>query len=316
MRERVLNENPRRTAYRVFYGFFAILIAAAWIYVFKLYFGHYNSIHPKITWASPWVQTDLIPVDGLLVWDEKVLPSPRDGAVKYPLGTGPVQVPKGVTVARISSGAAASDVISPEAGYFMAGLDGSEEKWEYKDVWRETEKYDPETVKMSKDGDKAKKGAPIGKLVRQPQPLRLIAYVDLTEGMKKELSAKTVKVKMDPLDTPSQAEVSVYVPEQSESLAKVLMVVPWFPPEILMSRKYRLLVQTGETSGVAIPEAAVTVKEGKQGVYVLKGAESVFTEIEGRVIDASKFLVISGLKLGDAVIAEAEGAREGRVRLW
>jgi hypothetical protein len=144
----------------------------------------------------------------------------------------------------------------------------------------------------------------------------MVAYVYLTDGMKKELSSKTIKVKMDPLDTPSQAEVDVYDHEESGTLAKVLLKVPWFPPRVLMSRKYRLLVQTGETSGVAIPEAAVAVREGKRGVYVLKGAESVFTEVEGRVIDASKFLVISGLRLGDAVIAEAENAREGRVRLW
>jgi hypothetical protein len=134
--------------------------------------------------------------------------------------------------------------------------------------------------------------------------------------MKEELSSKTVKVKMDPLDTPAQADVDVYDPQESGTSAKVLLKIPWFPPQVLMSRKYRLLVQTGETLGVAIPETAVTVKEGKRGVYLLKGAESVFTEVDGRVIDASKFLVVSGLQLGDAVIAEAENAREGRVRLW
>jgi hypothetical protein len=316
MRGSAVNEKPKSTAYRIFYGFFVILIAAAWIYAFRLYFGHYDSVHPKITWALPWVQTDIVPVDGLLLWDESVLTSPRDGTVKYPLGAGPVRVPKGAAVARVSSESSVSDVKSPEEGYFVAGLDGSEDNWKYAGIWNETEKYDPDAVKMLKDGDKTRKGSPIGKLVRQPQTLRMMAYVYLTEGMKKDLSSKTIKVKMDPLDTPSQTEVDVWDPEESGTSAKVLLKVPWFPPQVLMSRKYRLLVQIGETSGVAVPEAAVTVREGKQGVYVLKGAESVFTEIEGRVIDASKFLVISGLQLGDAVIAEAEGAREGRVRLW
>ena len=313
-----MNETPKSTAYKIFYGFFAILIAAAWIYAFRLYFGHYDSIHPRITWAAPGVQTDILPVDGLLLWDESVLPSPRDGAVKYPLGTGPIRVPKGAAVARVTSGSSASDVKSPEEGYFVAGLDGSEGNWKYSAIWNEIEKFDPKAVKMLKDGDKVKKGAPIGKIVRQPQQLRLVANVILTEGMKKELSSKTLKIKMDPLDPPSQAEVDVYDPEKSGASARVLLKVPWFPTQVLTSRKYRLLVQTDEISGLSIPESAVTVKEEKQGVYVLKGAESVFTKIiEGRVIDASKFLVISAdLKLGDAVIAEGEGAREGRVRLW
>jgi putative membrane fusion protein len=292
------------------------LIAVAWIYAFKLYSGHYDSVHPRITWASPWVQTDIVPVDGLLVWDESVLTSQRDGTVKYPLGAGPVRVPKGATVARVSSGSSAYDVKSPGEGYFVAGLDGCEDNWKYSEIWNETEKYDPNAVKMLKDGGKTKKGSPIGKLVRQPQTLRMVAYVYLTEGMKKELSSKTVKVKMDALDTPSQAEVDVFDTEESGTSAKVLLKIPWFPPQVLMSRKYQLLVQTGETSGIAVPEAAVTVRGGKQGVYVLKGAESVFQEIEGRVIDASKFLVVSGLQLGDAVIADAEDAREGKVRLW
>jgi hypothetical protein len=302
----------------ILYGFFVSLIIGAWIYAIKLYFGHYDSIHPKITWASPWVQTDIVPVDGLLLWDESVLKSPRDGTVKYPLGTGPVRVPKGATVARVSVGSSASDVKSPEEGYFVAGLDGFEDKWKYSEIWSETEKYDPNAVKMMKDGAKTKKGSPVGKLVRQPQTLRLVAYVYLTEGMKKSLSSKTVNVKMDPLDTPSQADVDVCDPDESGTSAKVLLKVPWFPPQVLMSRKYRLLAQTGETSGVAVPEAAVVSREGKRGVYVLKGAKSVFTEIiEGRVIDASKFLVTSAdLKFGDAVIAEAEDAREGNVRLW
>jgi hypothetical protein len=227
-----------------------------------------------------------------------------------------VRVPKGAAVARVSSGSSASDVKSPEEGYFIAGLDGFEDNWKYSEIWNETEKYDPNAVKMLKDGAKTKKGSPVGKLVRQPQTLRMVAYVYLTEGMKKELSSKTVQVKMDPSDTPSQADVDVCDPEESGTSAKVLLKIPWFPPRILMSRKYRLLVQTGETTGVAVPEAAVTSREGKRGVYVLKGAESIFQEVEGRVIDASKFLVISGLQLGDAVIADAEGAREGSVKLW
>jgi hypothetical protein len=316
MRERTANEKPKSIAYWIFYGFFAIMIGVAWVYAFKSYFAHYDSVHPKITWASPWVQTDIVPVDGLLIWNESVLSSPRDGTVEYPLGMGPVRVPKGAAVARVSSGSSASDVKSQEEGYFVAGLDGYEGKWKFADILRGAEKYDPNAVRMLKNGVKVKKGSPIGKLIRQPQTLQMVAYVYLTEGMKNELSSKTLKVKMDPLDTPSQADVDVFEPEESGTSAKVLLKVPWFPPRILMSRKYRLLVQTGETAGVAIPEAAVTVKDGKQGVYVIKGSESVFTEIEGRVIDASKFLVISGLGWGDAVIAEAEGVREGRVKLW
>jgi hypothetical protein len=98
--------------------------------------------------------------------------------------------------------------------------------------------------------------------------------------------------------------------------AKVLLDIPWFPPEMILSRNYELLIDLGETSGVAVPESSVAIRDGKRGAFVLKGSDAYFTEVKGRSIDGGKFLVTEGLKLGDAVIVDAYGAREGRVKLW
>jgi hypothetical protein len=303
------------SAYRIFYGLIVLLIVCVWIYAFRAYFAHYDSLHPEIAWAVPWVQVDVVRVDGILLWDEEVVPSPRDGTVQYPMGRGPVRVPRGAIVARVSSGRDHSDVKAKSDGYFIAGLDGSEEKWRYSSLWPGTKELpSPPPVKMIDDGARVKKGERIGKIAPQPQELRLIGYVDATDEMKDRLSSNKIKAKMDMLDTPSAAAVRVF--ETFGHRAKIYLNVPWFPRDILMSRQYSLLIETGETSGVAVPESAVTVRDGRRGAFVIRGADAVFVEVKGRVIDGSRFLVTEGLKLGDAVAIDAGSSREGRVRLW
>jgi hypothetical protein len=287
-----------------------------WIYAFKSYFSHYDSLHPAITWAVPWVQIDVVPVDGILLWNEDVMISPRDGTVKYPLGKGPVRVPRGTIVARVSSGNTASDIKAHDEGYFVAGVDGMEDQWRYPLLWPGMKELpDPLPIKMIDNESKVRKGDFIGKLIPQPQELRFIGYIDFTNEIESVLRSNKVMVKMDPLDTSSQASVRVFEPMGHK--VKVYLNVPWFPPQVLSSRKYKLLIETGETAGVAIPESAVGQKDGKKGAYVLlRGSDASFVEIQGRAIDDSRFLVTEGLKLGDAVIVDGYEAREGKVRLW
>ncbi|MDR1651245.1 MAG: efflux RND transporter periplasmic adaptor subunit [Synergistaceae bacterium] len=314
-RQQTQAERPKGFLYRISYGLIVVLVICGWVYAFKSYFDYYERVHPDITWAVPWVQVDVIPVDGILLWNEIMVTSPRDGSVNYPSGPGPVRVPKGASVAKISSGSAISEVKAKEEGYFIAGLDGAEDGWRYSILWPgTTELPAPAPVTVFKDPSGVKKGAVIGKIIPQPQELRMIGYVDMTEAMAKNLAANRIMVKMDPLDTPSRAYVRVY--ETIGHRAKIYLDIPWFPPEVLLSRRYSLLVETGETSGAAVPESAVTMKEGRRGVYVLRGSEAVFVEIKGRIIDGSRFLATEGLKLGDAVIVDGYGAREGKVRLW
>jgi hypothetical protein len=303
----------KKVARRIFYWLGVLLIACVWIYAFKSYFDHYDSIHPEITWAEPWVQVDMTQAEGVLLWNEEIIASPRDGTVTYPSGRGPARVPKGAVVAKVSSGSAVSDVKAKEDGYFVAGLDGYEGQWKYSSLWLEGPP-DPSPLKMMEEGAKVSKGAPVGKLIPQPQELRLIGYVDMVAGMADKLESNRLMIKMDEMDTSSRAYIRVY--ETIGHRAKIYVDIPWFPPNTLMSRKYRLLAETGETSGVAIPESAVGSLEGKQGAFVLKGSNAVFAEVKGRAINGSRFLVTDGLKLGDAVIVDADGAREGRVRVW
>jgi hypothetical protein len=308
-------EGRRSAAYKVFYGLAVAIIAFVWAYAFKSYFGHYESTHPDVAWAAPWVQVDDMRIDGVLLWNEDVLRAPSSGRVKYPMGRGPVRAPRGAVVASVSSGSSRFAVKAPSEGYFVAGLDGLEGEWRYPKLWPGAgEIPEPPPIKMFEDGAEVKKGAPIGKLVGQPQGLRFIGYAVLTGEMRAILASNDLKVKMDALDTPSRAPVRVY--EIMGVAAKIYIDVPWFPMSVLKSRKYCLLAETGEASGVAVPESAIGEKGGRRGVFVLRGAETRFTAVEGRAIGEGRFLATKGLKLGDVVIVNADGASEGRIKLW
>jgi hypothetical protein len=298
-----------------FYWLVVSTIVCMWIYAFRAYFDHYDSLHPDIAWAVPWVQADVVRIDGILLWDEEVVVSPVSGAVRYPMGHGPLRVPRGAVVAKVYSGATVTDVKTRSDGYFIAGLDGSEEKWRYSTLWPGSKELPiPSPVKMMDDGMAVKRGERIGKLAPQPQDLRLIGYVDLSGGIAERLASNNIMAKMDDLDTPSRAYVRVF--EVLGHRAKVYLNVPWFPVETLMSRKYRLLIETGESAGVVIPETAVSVRGERRGAFVIRGSDAVFVDLKGRAIDGGRFLVTDGLRLGDAVVVDAGSAREGRVRLW
>lgn len=306
---------PRRGLYRFFYYVGILAIVVVWVVAFRSYFVHYDSMHPEITWAVPWVQVDTITAKGIFLWNEAKLAAPATGAVRFPKGAGPVKVGTGDVVARISAGGKMLDVRTPQEGYFLAGLDGIEGRWRYASLWPGTNEL-PEArpVKMIREGANIQKGNPVGKIVFQPQDLRFICYADLSAPLRRELERNKLMVKMDALDTPSKAHVRVY--EDMGHKAKMYLSLPWFPPQIIMSRNYELVIEADEVQGVAIPETAVVTRNGSKGTYVLKGSNAVYASVSGRAISGSRFLVTQGLKLGDAVIVNGSGAREGRVKLW
>jgi hypothetical protein len=315
VREKKDTKQTKKLGPRIIYFFSVTLIVVLWVYAFRSYFEQYDSVHPEITLAMPWVQVDTIRAAGVYLWDETRLESPVAGAVRFPNGTGPVRIPKGAVVARVGAGGSFRDVKAPQEGYFVAGLDGLEGEWRYSSIWPgydELPKAPP--VKMFEDGQSVKKGSPVGKLVSQPQDLRFVGYADISGNLERDLASNAVMVKMDLLDTPSHADIRVY--EKIGHRVKIHLSAPWFPPSVLLSRNCEMIIEAGSVTGVTVPESSIAIRDGSRGVFILNGSDAVFTKVEGRFIGGSRFLVTKGMKLGDAVIVNGSSAREGRVKLW
>ena len=90
----------KNRAFSITYWLGVLVIIVLWVWAFKLYFDRYEYLHPGITWATPGIDTQLVRVRGFLLWKENVIRAPVSGVCVYPLGKGPVRVPRGAVVAR------------------------------------------------------------------------------------------------------------------------------------------------------------------------------------------------------------------------
>lgn len=299
---------------RLLYWLIVVAIVLLWIWGFRLYFQRYNFLHPEVTWAVPGRKEELVAVEGALLWKEVVLTSPADGIVTYPQGPGPIRVSKGAVVAVVRTASGSSQIKAYQQGYFVAGLDGSEELWKYSELWPGSAPLPiAEQLSLVENGAHIARGQPVGKLAELPQELRFIGYTNIAGNMEGQIGNKRLKVKMDENDTVSKAEIRVHQ-EMPDGRVKVYLTLPWFQPSLLMSRNYRLIIEAGSVEGALVPESALLRKNGALGVYIVRSARVLFRQVDGRSIDGAKFLVTKGLSIGDAIVEDASTAREGRIQ--
>lgn len=307
-------ENKR--GFRPLYWLIVAAVVALWIWGFKLYFQRYDYLHPDVTWAVPGMDEELVEAEGALLWTETVLTAPFEGTVTYPQGTGPVRVGKGAVVATVKSAAKTTEIKAYRQGYFVAGVDGSEESWKYSELWPGTDLIPrAQKLKLMQNGAQTAYGQPVGKLIEQPQDLRFIGYSGVSGNMGRQIKNKRLKVKMDERDTVSTAEIRVYN-DLPGGKVKLYLTLPWFQPSLLMSRNYRLIIEAGSVEGAIVPETALLRKNGGLGVYLVRGSRVLFRPVAGKYLDGGNFLVTEGLSVGDAIVENAETAREGRIQLW
>ena len=302
----------KNRAFSITYWLGVLVIIVLWVWAFKLYFDRYEYLHPDITWATPGIDTQLVRVRGFLLWKENVIRAPVSGVCVFPLGKGPVRVPRGAVVARVGG----REVKAYQQGYFVAGKDGRENGWRYSTLWhaKRSEFTKESKLRYFGDGAQVARGQMIGKIAEQPQELRFVGYLPSRGDIAKQLKSEKLRVRMDAEDTISDAEVRVT--RKDGKLTKFALAMPWFPPEMLMSRSYELIVDAGQTRGAMIPQSALLEKGGKKGVYMIRGARVVFAPVSGKTLNGGMFLVTKGISVGDAVVEDAASAREGRIQLW
>lgn len=312
---RRFDPEEQNRGFRPGYWIAVVVVIIVWIWGFKLYFERYDYLHPEITWAVPGVDTETVKISGALLWKENPVLANMSGVVFYPQGTGPVRVARGAVVARISSGSLVKEVKAYQQGYFMAGVDGLESSWRYAELWPGNAPLPvPKSVVMVKNGFVVGKGQAVGKLIEQPQELRFVGYTDLAGDMQEQIKNNTLRVKMDGVDTVSKAEIRVAMKMGRKT--KMYLTLPWFPIEMVKSRRYTLTVEAGSTEGAIVPGTAVMQSGAGYSIYMVRGSRVELKSIEGKPIEDGKFIVTKGISVGDAIVETASSAREGRIQLW
>ena len=291
-------------------AFLLIFVGVAKLYL--VWLENYRLLHPEIIEAVAVGYIEEQPLDGVLLWDEQLVYAPRDGVLTY-LSPLPRRVAKGEVVAALDGAA----VRVPAPGYFFPALDGQEGHWVYSRLWPEFAPFPFfRSAVLLENGTQLRKGAPVGKLVPQPQFLRCIAYLDCSPSIERSLQRKnaTIKIRMEPDGKDRGAEV-VAVKFSGQKI-KVCLRLPFFPASVLYSRAFSCRVITGDLQGVMVPDTAVVTRDGRNLVFVVQGSRVLSQDVEGFPADEKHFFITKGVMPGNKLILHADKTLSGVIRLW
>ena len=84
------------------------------------------------------------------------------------------------------------------------------------------------------------------------------------------------------------------------------MRLPFFPPDILRSRRFSASVVTDIQKGVMVPDTAVITREGKNMVFVVQGNSPELKAVEGFPADDRNFFIEKGISPGNKLILNAD----------
>lgn len=281
--------------------------------VYSSWYEDYKHSHPQIIEALPTDYSEEQPLDGILLWDEHLVYAPKDGILTYP-SPRPRMASKGEILAALDGTA----VYSPYAAYFYPALDGQEGSWVYPKLWPDFAPF-PEfdNASLIENGTRLHRGDPIGKLIPQSQVLRCIAYLDNTPSLERALKSRAdpvIRIRTENDGKERKAEV-VAVKSSGQKL-KVYLRLPFFPPEMLRSRRFTASVVTDVQKGIMVPDTAVITKDGKNQVFLLQGNNPVMKVVEGFPADDKNFFIEKGVRYGDKLILNAGMVAGKYDRIW
>lgn len=309
----------------IYYAIF-LLILFATIRFYLSWLHAYRSSNPKTIEAVGMGYVEEQPLEGILLWDEQLVYAPHDGVYTY-LSPSPRRVAKGEMMAALDGTA----VRAPYPAYFYPALDGQEGHWVYSRLWPDFAPFPFfRPAVLLENGIQLRKGAPIGKLIPQPQVLRCIAYLDSTPSIERSVRAQnpTLRIKLEPDGKENRAEVVAVKKSSSQGgggetpsgqpwqKIKIYLRLPFFPPSILRSRAFSARVVTGAQRGVMVPDSAVMTKDGRNIVYLVRGNSIVSHDVDGFPAGEGDFFIIKGVVPGNKLILDADNIQEGLTRIW
>lgn len=298
---------------KILYFSLVLLIAVGAINAYFLWWEFRDSINPDLVAAMAYTHADRIPAKAILFWREEQVNSRWTGTVTYP-SMFPGRVARGDTVAVVDGPSGKMAVKAERPGYFLPAFDGAEGKWTYSSFWGGMDPLPkaPAAV-FFESGSRVEKGGPVGKLVLQPQDLRCILYADAAPALVRDVKRGFVRVKTRGDEWPLRAEVRAA--RFRESKVKLYLTLPFFPSGMIVSRELDLILETGEKTGVAVPETAVIIRDGRLGVLLVdEGVD--FRQVSGVPVEDGRFFITQGLKPGQIVVLNAQSGKEGKIRIW
>jgi len=294
---------------RLVYYAILFLLAVGVIKAYLFWLENYITLRPEVVSVVAMGYMEELPLEGVLIWDERVITAERDGILTHQSSL-PRRVMRGETLVTLDG----TPIRAESAGYFIPAFDGEEGIWTYSRLWLRSGFPPLRTLTTLESGAFLRRDDPIGKFVPQPQELRCIVYLDRTASLMRDISRGFIEIRLEPDGKPKRATVRAY--RDLGKRVKVYLTLPFFPASIISTRNFSGSVLTGSRQGVAVPDTAVIMRGGNTGVLMVLGGMTEFRDVEGFPIEGNQFFITRGVLPGNVVVLHADGIREGIIRLW
>ncbi|MFZ5639204.1 MAG: HlyD family efflux transporter periplasmic adaptor subunit [Bacillota bacterium] len=274
----------------------------------------------RVEEARYGVIEDVLPVEGTLIRNEKVLPAPKTGRLKILIPEGE-RVRVGAVVAQVAAPAMDSqkgetlfNITAPVTGIVSYQTDGLEGVYTPLNLQvlpvsrlRGTE------IKPNKltEGMQVEEGKPVAKIVNNLEPVNILGVIpkekvpfDMLE------TGKRVKVRFE---KDQAAPVYLSVADSSfqgkENLYR--LVLNNYSDSFINPRTVSFELVTKRFEGFIVPADALVAKEDKLGVYIIykEAVKWKNVQVIGQINDK---VAVGGLEPGVSVVQNPQYAREGR----
>lgn len=287
----------------------------------------------KVEEARLGVIEDVLPVDGTLIRNEKVLPAPKTGRLKIIIPEGE-RVRVGAVVAQVAAPAMDSqkgetlyDITAPVAGIVSYQTDGLENVYTSKNLQvLPVSKLRSMEIKLVKftDGIQVEEGKPAAKIVNNLDPINILGVISKEKAPAGLLeTGRQVRVRFDKNQTAPvylsvadnffQGQANLYrlllrnysdkfISPRTVSFELILKRLEGFiiPAEALTERGFETRVEGNTERKVEVGEIYIIYKQAVKRKKV---------EVIGQINDK---VAVGGLEPGVGVVQNPRYAREGR----
>ena len=311
-----LKRNPRQI-------FRKLVLLIITVYVVYLSYGFIHDLLvtrlAKFEQIQQGVIQTSVPVKGILVRNETVVPAPRSGKLKIIIPEGE-RVRVGQVVAQVvatslesKSGEKVFNLTAPRAGIANYHMDGLEEVYSPQNI-KELDLKKIETLKSvpgeTLAGSQVEEGKPVLKIVNNLAPLFIIAT---TEQVSKLL------VKETPMsflmyfgsDEKDISRITLLEKDFSANHNRMLFSLSNYSEKLMVARTVDFNIITARYEGFVVPARAIVRKDGRDGIYTVYKERVKWKKILicGQV---GEKVVVSGVTPDIKVILSPEYVKEGR----
>lgn len=286
--------------------FSIVIVISACLFYFRV---ESASQPPKVSTLSIKLEKveESLETEAFVFCDGGVLISPASGKISWLRKEGE-RVKRGSIVAKVGD----KNVSAERSGILLCKVDDFSGIWKLDDVWAKgVLNFSFGRVNVIEEGTVVKAGSAIGE-IRDNLSIKLLLKIRREDFYAKWLERRIIPLSFPHFKKEEESKLLEIKPLGDEMLL-LLSLTGW--DELVAFRSLNVRLIKRKLIGAIIPINAIIIKDGKTGVYMVRGGRVFFKEIKFREL-SSALAITSDLKDGDRIVVEPDRVSEGAFIRW